>query len=152
MGEKIKNEKLITCNGKQKAIRKCLVRDVLKALFRHCEFLFSENKQKKMTKTTNQIPSCTGVARNAQSNRALASVGGCLKSRILSSLRGGPTKQSSYYQRFPDCFTSLAMTNRTFRDSPRQTKGHDWRRRDKSRLYGKTKNCPAKNKTNAECR
>jgi hypothetical protein len=45
-------------------------------------------------------------------------VRGCLERPIPSSLRGRTTKQSGYYQRFPDCFTSFAMTNRTFRDSP----------------------------------
>jgi hypothetical protein len=42
----------------------------------------------------------------------------CLESPIPSSLRGGMTKQSGYFQVFLDCFTSFAMTNRGFRDAP----------------------------------
>jgi hypothetical protein len=65
------------------------------------------------------------VACNAQSNRALVSVGRCTQrpyteSAIMrSSLVGGTTKQSGYFKTFPDYFTSFAMMNRTFRDAPK---------------------------------
>jgi hypothetical protein len=57
----------------------------------------------------------------------IASVGRCTQrpyteSAIMRpSSVGGMTKQSGYYQLFPDCFTSFAMTNRGFQDIPMQS-------------------------------